>query len=163
MRRYPTVWHGTPQGYDKHRRTRKGRWSWPACDKCMAARQAYNTEVQARPQYRAHAGERSKARQRALARLRERHPGEYMKFYAEELSLIRDGGVVVLENLQAQLRQVTAGVKVSELEQAVRAGSATLQERALYFQVRSLRKQAAEAGRQVEERRAEQREPAAGC
>ena len=143
--------HGTRQGYDKHRRVRKGTWKWPLGEECgcREAYRAYQREYM-RQTGNARKGtrERNNARQRAYKRLQHEFPQLYAKYYAEELSVIRDGGTVVLANLRAELRATLRGMP-PDLESVVRSGHATPREREVYLKACALKSQIAEVEQRI--------------
>jgi len=148
------VLHGTRAGYDKHRRVRKGNWGWPTRENtcgCKEAYRVYQTDYTNRAQTQAGNRERSTARQRAFRRLQQLHAADYAKLYAEELSIIRDGGKSALAGMQQQLDAVLAGVDMITLERLMRHGMASLPEREKYFRVLQLRQRVAEIERRAAE------------
>lgn len=150
------VYHGTREGYDKHERQRRGAWTWPACERCKAAKKKWRTEYAQRPDVKLMASQRSIARQRAHKRLKDAHRGEYAKYFTEEMSILRDGGSAIVEGLLAEMRRLTGHTSVEELERAVQQRSATLKETEFYFAILDLRRRIGEA----QERVAQRREPA---
>jgi hypothetical protein len=147
--------HGTRSGYDKHYRTRKGNWKWPLAKDtcgCLEAHQAYMRGYRARPVQAAGARQRSVARHRALKRLADMHTADYAKLYTEELSIIRDGGKVVLSALVAEMKRELAVTSEEELQLLVANGSATLKERAAYWRIQNLKDRIEEARARVKER-----------
>lgn len=160
------VRHGTKQGYDKHWRTRKGRWGWPACERCTQALTASGRQYRQQPDKVAASRLRHTARQRAFRRLQRMHPGDYARVFTEELSILRDGGTVVVENLQAELDRSFPAQRMQKVAEAVRQRAATPAESRLYAEYLSLRKRLDEARQRVAEHRdseagdEEAREPA---
>jgi hypothetical protein len=145
--------HGTRPGYDKHYRTRKGSWKWPL-DKddkcgCLGAYQEYQREFKSRPEQVAASRQRSMARHRAYKRLSDMHPADYAKLYTEELSIIQDGGKVILGTLMSELKQATSAASEEDLGRLVRDGSATLRERDIYWRIQGLRIRVEEARARV--------------
>jgi hypothetical protein len=149
------VRHGTWQGYDKHRRIRKGNWSWPACEKCVPAATEGRRGYAQRPEVVASTRLRNNARQRAFRRLKDLHPGEFARLLSEEVSIARDGGTVVVSNLRYELRTKAPGTIEADLTKAVQQRSATQPEISAYFEIQDLRRRITEA----EERVARFREP----
>lgn len=145
------VYHGSLAGYEKHWRVRKGKWQWPACEGCQQAASDRRKEYRKTPAGMASYKDRGMARQRALGRLQRLYPGEYNKYYAEELSLIRDGGTAVVSNLRDELNSLIGKISEASLEQSVQKRAATLEERRVYFEVLALRRRIQEAEDRVAE------------
>lgn len=143
--RAPKTYHGTPSGYEKHKKWRKGEWSWPACDSCKAARTLALAEYNERPVVDERNRKRTFAKNRALWRLRNRYPADYAKFYAEELLMLEEGGSVI-EQLQREIaillrRDGQQSLKVAEhlLRQSVAGGWATIEEKERWARIRTIR------------------------
>lgn len=154
--------HGTYNGHERHRRaqyrkTPDPEWGWPACEPCIQARRKRQTER------RKDEGDRYKLRRkawhRAIRRLRSSYPGDFAKYYAEELDLLGiRTGITRGKNrevMQADLTRVLSEVDErrllvlaravlgiaddTELGKLVRARVATKREVDRYRQIQQLR------------------------
>jgi hypothetical protein len=152
--RRKVIRHGTTPGYNKHRRVRKASWAWPPCILCSLAANADRQVYSKRPEVIASTRRRNNARQRALRRLKDMHPGEFARLFSEEVSLASDGGTVVVANLRHELC-VLAGQAEVRLARAVQDRTASKEEAVRYFQILDIRRRIREA----EERVARFREP----
>lgn len=148
MAAHRRVKHGTRAGYDKHRRIRAGNWKFPLAKEdpcgCQAAYRQYQRDVTAERGRHLSANQRSMARQRAYRRLQQLYGQDYAKFYAEELSIIQDGGKSVIGGLRQQLEAALVGVDEAQLARLIRHRMASAPESTRYYRILQLRQRIAE-------------------
>lgn len=154
--------HGTFGGYERHRRAQRRKtpdpeWGWPACEPCDQARRDYHNGRNRTGGDKNRDKTRRNAWAKALRRLKVAYPGDFAKFYAEELTArgivtgkakarirAREDITRVLSEVDERrlLVLVTAIMNVvddAELAKLVRARVATKREIDQYRQIQQLR------------------------
>lgn len=151
------VHHGTPSGFAKHSRVRKGEWAWPCLDSCLDAYNAHRAEYRAEPTVAKARKDYAKARSKALWRLSRMYARDYAKLFAEELALQREDEDAIIrleEEADLLLRAGNGGRGArsieAELRKAIAGRWATTEEKEKWARVLRLRARARELRERAE-------------
>ena len=141
----PAAKHGTASGYGRHQREREGEWAWPVPQDCgcRAAVRAKRREFNREPARNEAKNRRARSRMEALARLRRMYPGQYARFYQEEVRRreSREGRakIPVWEDILAALVKAALDSDEDAVAVRLREGWATQREREVMRQLRRVR------------------------